>query len=49
MNSTQQERLKQFILEEARAAGFDLVAITRPDAIPLAEERLRQYLALGRH
>ncbi|HMF68285.1 MAG TPA: tRNA epoxyqueuosine(34) reductase QueG [Phyllobacterium sp.] len=49
MNSNQQERLKQFILEEARAAGFDLVAITRPDAIPLAEERLRQYLALGRH
>ncbi len=43
------QRLKQFILEESRAAGFDLVAITRPDAIPLAEERLRQYLALGRH
>ncbi|MBA8877760.1 tRNA epoxyqueuosine(34) reductase QueG [Phyllobacterium myrsinacearum] len=42
-------RLKEFILEEARAAGFDLVAITRPDAIPLAEERLRQYLEKGRH
>jgi epoxyqueuosine reductase len=49
MVSNQQQRLKQFILEESRAAGFDLVAITRPDAIPLAEERLRQYLALGRH
>jgi epoxyqueuosine reductase len=49
MNSNQQQRLKQFILEESRAAGFDLVAITRPDAIPLAEERLHQYLALGRH
>ncbi|CAN7203005.1 tRNA epoxyqueuosine(34) reductase QueG [Phyllobacterium sp. LjRoot231] len=46
---SQAQRLKQFILEESRAAGFDLVAITRPDAIPLAEERLRQYLALGRH
>jgi epoxyqueuosine reductase len=49
MNSNQQQRLKQFILEESRAAGFDLVAITGPDAIPRAEERLRQYLALGRH
>ncbi|UXN61795.1 tRNA epoxyqueuosine(34) reductase QueG [Phyllobacterium zundukense] len=49
MNSNQQQRLKQFILEESRAAGFDLVAITRPDAIPFAEERLRHYLALGRH
>ncbi|WP_271898923.1 tRNA epoxyqueuosine(34) reductase QueG [Candidatus Phyllobacterium onerii] len=49
MVSNQQQRLKQFILEESRAAGFDLVAITRPDAIPFAEERLRQYLALGRH
>jgi epoxyqueuosine reductase len=49
MVSSQQQKLKQFILEESRAAGFDLVAITRPDAIPLAEARLRQYLALGRH
>jgi epoxyqueuosine reductase len=49
MVSNQQQRLKQFILEESRAAGFDLVAITRPDAIPLAEKRLRQYLTLGRH
>ncbi|UGX85701.1 tRNA epoxyqueuosine(34) reductase QueG [Phyllobacterium meliloti] len=45
----QPQRLKQFIVEEAKAAGFDLVAITRPDAIPLAEERLRQYLEKGRH
>jgi epoxyqueuosine reductase len=49
MNLDQQQRLKQFILEESRAAGFDVVAVTRPDAIPLAEERLRRYLALGRH
>ncbi|WP_237143405.1 tRNA epoxyqueuosine(34) reductase QueG [Phyllobacterium zundukense] len=49
IEQSQQQRLKQFILEESRAAGFELVAITRPDAIPLAEERLRQYLALGRH
>lgn len=49
MNPDQQERLKQFIVEESRAAGFDLVAITRPDSIPLAEGRLREYLALGRH
>ncbi|MGH6862073.1 MAG: tRNA epoxyqueuosine(34) reductase QueG [Phyllobacterium sp.] len=49
MSTTRQERLKQFIVEESRAAGFDLVAIARPDAIPLAEQRLRHYLALGRH
>ncbi len=49
MNQNQQERLKQFIIEESRAAGFDLVAITSPDSIPQAEERLREYLALGRH
>jgi epoxyqueuosine reductase len=49
MVSNQQQKLKQFILEESRAAGFNLVAITRPDAISLAEARLRQYLALGRH
>ncbi|PSH67199.1 tRNA epoxyqueuosine(34) reductase QueG [Phyllobacterium sophorae] len=49
IKQSQQQRLKQFILEESRAAGFDLVAITRPDAIPLAEARLRKYLALGRH
>lgn len=45
----QQERLKKFIVEESLAAGFDVVAITRPDSIPQAEERLREYLALGRH
>ncbi|QND51295.1 tRNA epoxyqueuosine(34) reductase QueG [Phyllobacterium sp. 628] len=45
----QSQRLKQFVLHEARAAGFDVVAITRPDAIPLAEERLRHYLEKGRH
>jgi epoxyqueuosine reductase len=49
MNTSQQDRLKQFIVEESRAAGFDVVAITRPDSIPQAQERLREYLALGRH
>ncbi|MEK1886134.1 MAG: tRNA epoxyqueuosine(34) reductase QueG [Phyllobacterium sp.] len=49
MRADQSQKLKQFILDEARVHGFDLVAVTRPDAIPQAEERLRQYLALGRH
>ncbi len=49
MRPDQQQQLKQFIIDEARAAGFDLVAITRPDATALAGERLREYLALGRH
>ncbi|EJN00023.1 tRNA epoxyqueuosine(34) reductase QueG [Phyllobacterium sp. YR531] len=48
-HSDQQERLKKFIVEESLAAGFDVVAITRADSIPQAEERLREYLALGRH
>ena len=33
----------------ARAEGFDAVGVTRPDAIPLAGERLREFLASGAH
>ncbi len=42
-------RLKRFLIEEAKAAGFDTVAFTTPDAIPQAPERLRQYIAEGCH
>ncbi len=42
-------RLKRFLIEEARAAGFDAVAFTTPAAIPEAPERLRRYIAEGCH
>jgi epoxyqueuosine reductase len=35
--------------EAARAQGFDVVGITRPDAIPQAAPRLAQFLAEGAH
>lgn len=42
-------RLKRFLTEEAAAVGFDVVAITTPDAIPEAPQRLRYFLDHGRH
>jgi epoxyqueuosine reductase len=33
----------------ARAAGFDAAGMVRPDAIPLAAPRLREFLAAGAH
>jgi len=33
----------------AREHGFDVVGVTRPNAIPQAPERLRQFLAEGAH
>ncbi|MDO8290432.1 MAG: tRNA epoxyqueuosine(34) reductase QueG [Parvibaculum sp.] len=41
--------LKEQIFSRARQAGFDLVAITRPDATPDAAARLAAYIAQGRH
>ncbi|QFU17556.1 tRNA epoxyqueuosine(34) reductase QueG [Microvirga thermotolerans] len=43
------EALKRAFVARARALGFDSVRIARPDAIPLAPERLRAWLAEGRH
>ncbi|TGV77662.1 DUF1730 domain-containing protein, partial [Mesorhizobium sp. M2D.F.Ca.ET.145.01.1.1] len=34
---------------EARPAGFDAVAVTTPDAIPLAPARLAEFVADGFH
>jgi len=42
-------RLRDLIDREARAAGFDAVAVTRPDAIPQAPARLAQFVADGFH
>jgi epoxyqueuosine reductase len=41
--------LKAALARAARQHGFDAVGITRPDSIPLAPERLRQFLAEGAH
>lgn len=42
-------KFKRFLIEEAKAVGFDAVAFTTPDTIPQAPQRLRQYLADGHH
>ncbi|MGD9915299.1 MAG: tRNA epoxyqueuosine(34) reductase QueG [Rhizobiaceae bacterium] len=42
-------RLRALIKREAKAAGFDAVAVTTPDAIPFAAGRLSQFLDQGRH
>jgi epoxyqueuosine reductase len=34
---------------QAQADGFDALGVARPDAVPQAGERLRQWLAAGRH
>jgi epoxyqueuosine reductase len=41
--------LRGFIDAEARRLGFDVAAVTAPTAIPQAAERLRAFLAEGRH
>ncbi|MBU0583978.1 MAG: tRNA epoxyqueuosine(34) reductase QueG [Alphaproteobacteria bacterium] len=43
------DTLRQLIAREAERAGFDAVAVTSPDAIPLAPSRLRQFVAEGFH
>jgi epoxyqueuosine reductase len=42
-------RLRDLIDREAKKAGFDLVAVTTPDAIPEAPARLGQFVAEGLH
>ncbi|RCS24805.1 tRNA epoxyqueuosine(34) reductase QueG [Phyllobacterium salinisoli] len=49
ISEAQAARLKRFLAEEAKAEGFDIMAVTTPDAIPQAGARLRQYLASGHH
>jgi epoxyqueuosine reductase len=41
--------LKTALADAARAQGFDVIGVTRPDSIPLALERLRQFLTEGGH
>jgi epoxyqueuosine reductase len=41
--------LKAAFGKAAREHGFDVVGVTRPDAIPLAKDRLARFLAEGAH
>jgi epoxyqueuosine reductase len=41
--------LKAALTEMARAHGFDVVGVTRPDAIPRAKARLDRFLGEGQH
>jgi epoxyqueuosine reductase len=41
--------LKAALIATARAHGFEVVGVTRPDAIPRAKARLAQFLAEGQH
>ncbi|MDE1995484.1 MAG: tRNA epoxyqueuosine(34) reductase QueG [Rhizobiaceae bacterium] len=43
------QALGSFLRDEARAQGFDLCRITRPDAIPEAAVRLDEFLSQGHH
>ena len=47
--STSDKALRQLIEREAQRAGFAAVAVTRPDAIPLAPARLAQFVGEGLH
>src|SRR5580658_1591686 len=41
--------LKQALGEQARALGFDVLAVTRPDTIPHAKDALARFIADGFH
>ncbi|CAN7562705.1 tRNA epoxyqueuosine(34) reductase QueG [Rhizobium sp. LjRoot258] len=50
-NKEQRRRdtLTAFVRAEAKALGFDLCRVTRPDAIPQAKGRLGEFIDAGRH
>ena len=41
--------LKAALADVARAQGFDVIGVTRPDSIPQAQDRLQRFLAEGAH
>ena len=47
--SISESGLRQLIEREASRAGFAAIAVTRPDAIPLAPARLAQFVGEGLH
>ena len=46
---TDPDEIKAALIEQARARGFDVVGVTRPDAVPEAKARLERFLADGAH
>ena len=46
---TNPEQIKSALVDEARARGFDVTGITKPDAVPEAKARLERFLAEGLH
>ncbi|MER8662936.1 tRNA epoxyqueuosine(34) reductase QueG [Mesorhizobium sp. M1148] len=48
-STSRSQTLRALIDAEARRAGFDAVAVTTPDAIPLAPARLAEFVADGFH
>ncbi|CAN7740793.1 tRNA epoxyqueuosine(34) reductase QueG [Mesorhizobium caraganae] len=48
-STSKRETLRALIDAEARRAGFDAVAVTTPDSIPLAPGRLAEFVADGFH
>jgi epoxyqueuosine reductase len=48
-STSRSQTLRALIDAEARRAGFDAVAVTTPDAIPLAPGRLAEFVADGFH
>ncbi|HEY5167676.1 MAG TPA: tRNA epoxyqueuosine(34) reductase QueG [Pseudolabrys sp.] len=46
---TEPDKLKAALIEHARSRGFDVVGITKPDAVPEAKARLDRFLAEGAH
>src|SRR3954454_19312130 len=49
ISTSDASKLRALIDAEARRAGFDAVAVTAPDAIPLAPARLAEFIADGFH
>lgn len=49
ISETTGTRLRRLVEEEAARAGFDACAFTRPDATPLAGERLAAFVGKGFH
>ncbi|MEP7030210.1 MAG: tRNA epoxyqueuosine(34) reductase QueG [Pseudolabrys sp.] len=43
------ETIKAALIEQARAHGFDVAGVTKPDAMPEAKARLERFIADGAH
>ncbi|MGH6664046.1 MAG: tRNA epoxyqueuosine(34) reductase QueG [Pseudolabrys sp.] len=41
--------IKHVLIERASTCGFDVIGVTRPDAVPEAKGRLKRFLAEGAH